>query len=491
MSSRLTAFVAVLALASPSAGQHVDHAAIDREVQSSMRFWNVPGASVVVITNEKAYVKGYGVREVGKSDAVSADTVFPLASCTKAFTSLAVAMLVDDGKLSWDDPVRKHLPDFHLADPGADALVTVRDLLCHRTGVNGHDLLWYRAPWGQDETIRRIGKMPPLGPFRATFAYQSIMYMVAGKIVGKFHPQGWEGFVRQRILEPLRIAPCLTTAALEKCPNVAKGHRLAGGGIESTPAYPIPEPNPSGSVFISARDLEKWLRFQLGDGAAGRGNRLVKTESLEETHKPHTIIPMTADAKALSPETVQLSYAMGWIVQDYRGIKVINHGGWIDGFRCQLTLVPDRDLAIGVLCNLDGTRFNLALSNRLIDLVLELPEKNWNSYYAQVLMRAAKAKEDEKQRRDAARRPDAKPSLPLAAYAGEYEHPGYGVCTVRENSGRLTWEWSSFKEELDRYDGDTFEIHNPLLSDSLAAFRIADKKVTSLNVLDLTFKRRR
>lgn len=490
MSHGYLASLSLLALAIPASAQNLKPDAIDREVQTAMRFWSVPGASLIIVGPEKTYSKGYGVREIGKDDEVTADTLFPLASCTKAFTSLAVAMLVDDGKLNWDDPVRKHLPDFHLADSKADALVAVRDLLCHRTGVGGHDLLWYRAPWDQDESIRRICKMPPDGPFRSTFAYQSIMYMVAGKIVGKHHPKGWDGFVRERILEPLEILPHLTTTELEKCRDVAKGHRLGGQGIELMPRYPIARPNPAGSVHISAHDLAKWLKFQIGDGTWGN-HRLVKAENLDETHKPQTIIPMNEIAKGLNPDTVQLTYAMGWVVQDYRGVKVISHSGWIDGFRCQITLLPEHHVAFAILANLDGTRMNLALSNRLIDLLVELPEKNWNAYFGELLLRSAKSKQEAAQRRAVARRPYIKPSLPLGDYVGEYEHPAYGICKVREKDGELIWEWSSFKKVLDHYDGDTFEIHEPVLADSLAKFRIADKKVTALHVLDLDFKRRR
>jgi CubicO group peptidase (beta-lactamase class C family) len=479
-----------LSFASPAVAQNFDRVAIDREVHAAMKFWNVPGVALVVAGPDKTYLKGYGVRESGKDEPVTPDTIFPLASCTKAFTSLALAILVGDGKLSWEDPVRKHLPEFHLADPKADALVTVRDLLSHRTGVGGHDLLWYRAPWNQQESIRRICKMPPDGPFRSTFAYQSIMYMALGKIAAGRHSRGWDGFVRERILDPLGIAAKMTTTEVEKCTDVANGHRLGPEHLEVMARYAIPEPNPSGSIHLSARELGKWLQFQLSDGE-WNGKRLVKAEDLQETHKPQTLIPMNLMAKALNPETVQLSYAMGWVVQDYRGVKVISHSGWIDGFRCQLTLLPDHHLAFGILANLDGTRMNLALSNRMIDLLLDLPEKNWNAHFGQLLVRTLRQKQEADKRRAAARRPDHKPSLPLAEYVGEYEHPAYGVCKISRKGEDLIWEWSSFKKVLDHYDGDTFEIHEPLLADSFAKFQIQDRQVTAIHVLELDFRRRR
>src|ERR1051326_1018291 len=197
----------LLGIGAPLPAQNFDPAAVEQEVRAALKTWEVPGAAVVIVQPDRVlFVKGFGRRELGKDAPVTGTTVFPLASCTKAFTTVALAMLVDDGTLVWDDPVRKHLPDFHLSDPNADALVTVRDLLSHRTGVGGHDLLWYRASWSQDESIKRIGKVPLDGPFRAHFAYQSIMYMAAGKIVGQHHPKGWAGFVNERIVGPLGMS---------------------------------------------------------------------------------------------------------------------------------------------------------------------------------------------------------------------------------------------------------------------------------------------
>src|SRR5216683_7045936 len=179
------ALLLILCFVQVAPAQSVDAEAIDTIIENALKFWHVPGVAIGIVRNDKVvYLKGHGVKEVGKPDPVTPDTIFPLASCTKAFTTTAMAMLIDEGKMNWDDPVRKHVEFFHLSDPAADALVTLRDLVSHRTGVGPHELLWYRAPWSQEETIRRIGKVKLDYPFRSGFRYQTTMFTTAGWAVG-------------------------------------------------------------------------------------------------------------------------------------------------------------------------------------------------------------------------------------------------------------------------------------------------------------------
>jgi CubicO group peptidase (beta-lactamase class C family) len=180
----LALFVGLHFFSIAAASQPIDSAAIDRTVQEAMRYWQVPGVAVAIVRDDAViYLKGFGVKEIGKKDPVTPDTLFPLASCTKAFTTMAMAILVDEGKMGWDDPVRRHVDFFHLSDPSADALVTLRDLVSHRTGVGSHELLWYRSPWSQEEIIRRIGKVKLDYPFRSTFHYQTTMFTTAGCLI--------------------------------------------------------------------------------------------------------------------------------------------------------------------------------------------------------------------------------------------------------------------------------------------------------------------
>jgi len=488
----LSPFLLSTIFASLAAGQTVTPAAVDGAARDALKTWDAPGVALAIVKPDNILlVRGYGNRELGGKAPVTADTLFPLASCTKAFTSTALAILVDDGKITWDDPVRKHLPTFHLAEANADALVSIRDLVCHRTGVGGHEFLWYRAPWSQDESIRRIGRVQPSGPFRSTFAYQTIMFMAAGKAAGRYHQDGWAGLVRERIIEPLGMTnTVLSGAEAEKKSDRARGHRPdRDGKIGVCDEYPIREPNAAGSIYSTARDLATWLQFQLGDGS-WRGRPIVSAENLAETHKPQAIIPMDATANALSPLSVQLSYAMGWVLQDYRGVPMLTHSGWIDGYRVQLTLLPGQKTGIAVLANLHGTRMNVALTNRLVDMILNAPEKDWNAYYLNLIKAEDGARAEARRERDRLRNPQSKPSLPLPAYEGDYEHPAYGVCHVKVKNGGLHWEWSTFQEALEPFRGDVFEIRNLILGDPLLLFRGDVRGVTGLKVLDVEFTKK-
>ncbi|MCX7702144.1 MAG: serine hydrolase, partial [Gemmataceae bacterium] len=457
-----------------------------------LRTWDVPGCAVVVVQRDRTiFLRGYGSRSLRGDSTVGPDTIFPIASCTKSFTATALAILVSEGKVGWDDRVSAHLPDFHLADPHVDALVSVRDLMCHRTGVASHDFLWYRSPLSQDELIRRIQLLPVTGQFRSSFAYQNLMVMAAGKIVGQHHPMGWAGFVSERILKPLGMTQTFTSEPPEKAvtATLAIGHRKnIDGAIDTCDPYPQPTPNPAGSIYLSARDLGRWLQFQLGDGT-WRGRRLVSTESLAETHRPQSIIPPGDVTRLLSPESVQLTYGMGWVISDYRGVRLISHAGLVDGFRCHFTLLPDHGLGIGILANLHGTRFNLALSNRLTDLLLGLDERDWHGHY-QAIEEADRRAELKVQRERQKQRAKAKPrSLALCDYAGDYSHPAYGRMTVRCEGQRLVWEWSSFQRELIPLSGDTFELPDIGLRNHDLQFVIQAGKASKLRVFDVEFDR--
>jgi len=472
--------------------QSVDGPTIDSVIQDAMKAWEVPGVAVAVIRDGKViYLRGLGLRDRGTKKLITADTVFPIASCSKAFTTLAMAMLVDEGKMGWDDPVRKHVPFFRLADPLADENVTLRDLVSHRTGVGPHELLWYRAPWKPEEMIRRIGRVKPSRSFRSAFQYQTIMFTTAGHAVGAASKSTWADFVQKRIFEPLGMtaASCTTAAAL-KASDHATPHRCnRDGHIEVIPWYEIDTPNAAGSVNASARDLAKWVQFQLGDGTI-RGKRLVSEKSLNETHTPQMIIPLEGATRAMNPDTHQLSYGMGWVIQDYHGHLLVSHAGAIDGFRAHITLAPKDGLGIVILSNLHQTRLNLALSNSLVDLLLKLPSRDWNSYLAKIVQEeqvAARARAEEFWSK---RRQGTKPSLELTAYVGAYKEPAYGTARIRLEKGRLVWEWSTFRCPLEHFHFDTFIAKNDILGDPPLIFTLnRDGDIASLKVIDVEFKR--
>src|SRR5712692_3088429 len=302
-----------------------DHAAeIDALMQEALQTWQVPGASVAVVQGDEViYLKGFGVREQGRDEPVTPETLFAIGSTTKAVTTTAMAMLVDDGKIGWDDPVRKHLPFFRLADPLADENVTLRDLVCHRTGLSRHDMLWYGSPWGREEIVRRIAQVKLDKSFRSTYQYQNIMYLAAGLAVGAASNSTWEEFVQERILDPLGMTGAnFSTTVAEKAPDHATPHRKKEETIEGIPWRNLDNVAPAGSINAGVRDMSRWVRFQLGGGTF-EGKPLLSAANLAETHTPQMVMRMDDNQKFLLPETTQVSYGLGWAISDYRGQLLI------------------------------------------------------------------------------------------------------------------------------------------------------------------------
>jgi CubicO group peptidase (beta-lactamase class C family) len=484
---------ATLSPAAPPAA--VNSRTIDGILDDALKAWEVPGVAVAVIRDDQViYLAGRGVKELGRKDPVTPDTLFPIASCTKAFTTTAMAMLVDEGKMSWDDPVRKHLDYFHLYDPLADGQVTLRDLVTHRTGVSGHELLWYRSPWTPEEVVRKIGLVKPDHPFRSSFQYQTTMFTAAGLAVGATAKTSWADFVRQRILNPLDMKETvLTTAEAVKAPDHASPHRPSGKGeLEVVPWYQMDLPDPAGSMASSARDLANWVRFQLAGGTFG-GKRLVSSEVLEETHTPQNIIRLEGQAKAMNPDTLLMSYGLAWVIQDYRGRLQVSHAGAIDGFRAHLTLLPKEGVGIVLLNNRHQTWMNLAISNTLVDLLLGLPKKDWNAYLKGEVQKQDATAQERQRKRDEDRQYSTHPSRELGAYVGTYEEPAYGTAEVSLENGTLVLHWSTFTLPLRHFHFDTFVAESALLNNPRVTFKLGtDGEVATMDVPDqlgVAFKR--
>ncbi len=479
----------------------IDTRAIDELVERTREFWHVPGVAVGIVRDgEVIYRKGHGVRSITDDAMVTPDTLFPIASCTKSFTTTAMALLVDEGKTSWDDPPRKYVPYFHLSDPLVDREVTLRDLVTHRTGLRGHDMLWYRSPWTQEDIIRRVGRLPLDRPFRTTFQYQSTMFTVAGFAVARASGMSWEDFVQKRLLDKLGMdATRFTTTATAKVADRASPHRLnKRGEPESTELYPMEVPEPAGSIQSNVRDLSKWLRFHLGDGTVdgtAKGERLVSARSLEVTHTPQIMFDMDPLDRGMFPDTNQMSYGMGWVIQDHCGYRLLQHAGAIDGFRCHFTLVPKTRLGIVLLCNLHQTRMNIALSNGLLELLLGLPHRDWNAVVAKAERTNLAEIEDKEREKLAHRHLNTHPSRELAGYTGEYEHPAYGTVRITLENERLTWNWNRFRAPLTHYQYDTFSLPIEIMGEPHVVFTLdgrgAVARMKVLGNMDVEFRRSR
>jgi CubicO group peptidase (beta-lactamase class C family) len=481
------------------ADKEPDLADLDAVVAEALRSWQCPGMAVAVVRgDEVVYLKGHGVREKGRRDPVTPDTVFGIGSLTKAFTATALAQLVDDGKANWDDPVRKHVPFFRLSDPLADRDVTLRDLLCHRTGLPRRDLLWYRAPWSLEDTVRRVAHVEPARPFRSGYGYNNVCYIAAGFALTSASGQPWNELVQKRLLDPLEMKNAVFTRsqALKAADHASPHHPFADGEVRVIPWYDDDKQvRASGSLKMGVRDLANWLRFQLNDGVYN-GKRLVSSKGLAETHTPQIPIRADHDAterdRAATTGATQMSYGLGWRILDYRGHPLLEHGGAVDGFRARLILLPKDRLGVVLLANLEQTEAATATGNAILDHLLKLSKKDWHAHYHQRVQEAEEERKAEVKRFAASRRTGTRPSLELEEYVGIYEDAVYGAMQIAKEADGLTLSWSGFRTPLKHFHLDTFAVQqeHDSLGDAVTFALDADGKAATLQALGRTFKRK-
>lgn len=435
-----------------------DPAALDAIVAKSMRAWGVPGVAVAIVKNDKVILaKGYGVRELGKPEPVTADTIFAIGSTTKAFTTAAMAILADEGRLRWDDPVRRHIEYFRLADPLASEQVTLRDLVSHRTGLSRHDELWYGSPWTSEELLRRIGEVPLTKPFRCCWQYQNVMFLAAGYAAGHAAGTTWQDLIQRRVFDPLRMTGAnFTPAAAMAAADHSTPHRKnAQGEVKVIPWRNLDSIAPAAAINASVNALTHWIRMQLNDGMF-EGRRLISSANVAEMRTPQTAMRPEDWGRSWNPESNQVSYGLGWFLQDYRGLHLVQHGGAIDGFRAQITLVPREKLGIVVLSNLNEENMPEALRYQLLDALLGLPAKDWDAVLIDHFQKIDAAAKLQELAFVANRQPGTKPSHELSAYEGDYQNAGYGIVHVKVAGPTLELDWRGNVRQLEHFHYDTF-----------------------------------
>lgn len=461
---RLSAVLVSLAISLSALAQApLDAKTVDRLMNTMMREWQIPGAAIAIVRNDRVvYVNGYGTKELGGTDPVTPDTLFQIASTSKAFTTTALAMLATDKKLTWDDPVRQHLEYFHLSDPCADANVTLRDITSHRTGLTRHDELWDNSPFSREEVVRRIGSIRLAKPFRTTYQYQNIMFIAAGEVVTHASGMAWDDFVRTRIFQPLGMTrTVISDAEWNASADRASGYRYDWTTGRMSPQKPSDTTTigAGGAIKSSARDMGNWVRFQLADGMFN-GMQLVDPDLLTETKTPHTVIRMEGLSRDANPETRLMSYGLGWTLQDYRGELLVSHAGALNGFRTHVDLLPQRNSGFVVMINVGRGLALVALRNSLADLLSGKPMRDWNAYYLMVDRRADEKDAKQREERMAKRQRDTTPTHPLAAYAGTYENKAYGPLTITVVDGMLVLQWAHMTIPLTHFHYDVFTAHS-------------------------------
>jgi CubicO group peptidase (beta-lactamase class C family) len=448
------------AIACP-AQEKSDLSSLDASINSAMKEWKVPGAAVAIVRDQSVvYIKGFGVREMGKSDPVTPDTLFDIGSCTKAFTSAAIAILVDQGKMQWDGKVNEYIPFFHLRDPLADENVTISDLLTHRTGVPPTDLLWYVFPEAsREELIRRLAYAHSNVGFRTKFQYQNMMYVAAGYAVGQVTHSTWDDFVRASIFQPLGMNASDTSSLdAEKSPDHASPHEEnPDGSVKVIPWRNIDNAGPAGSINSSARDMAKWMVLQLNNGKYD-GKQLITEKNMRQMQAPQMVIDSGGEIPTVFfPDSTQLSYGLGWFVQQYRGHQLILHAGDIDGFSTMVVLIPEIHTAYFVVINL-GSFYRQVLSYQIADRLLSLPDAGWNAHFKKL---EADLKAEGKAQGDAwesKRTPGTHPSRDLSAYVGTYQNTEYGDAEIVMENQKLSLRFHSIKTDLDHFQYDTFVV---------------------------------
>ncbi len=470
----------------------------DAYVIQALATWKVPGAAIAIVRNDSViFAKGYGVRQVGTSQPVDERTVFAIGSSSKAFTAAAVAMLVDDKKVSLDERASLYLPGFQLADPYASRELTVRDLLSHRSGLARGELVWYGSGYDRDEIVRRVRFLQPTWSFRSQFGYQNIMYIAAGQTVAHVAKVSWDDFIRDRIFTPLGMTSSTTSIRQNAgVSDLATPHAEVDGIVRAVDWRNIDNAGPAGSINSNALDMAKWLRLQLGRGSF-EGKRLISEKMIDEMRNPTTIVPIDTGARRANPFTHLQAYGLGWFVQDYRGRLVVQHGGNVDGMTALVAMMPEENFGMVILTNMNGSGMPTTLMNRAFDHQLGVTPEDWSAKtFARTEAARARAREAVK-KMEAARVPNTKPSLPLAKYAGTYVDSLLGELVVRDSSGTLLLAFGpNWHGALEHWHFDTFRTRfgTPVLGPILVQFRVSPTATVDEVLIDLagpaTFKRK-
>jgi len=490
----LRMFVAFLLVASPVYAQEDPLEGLDAYILKSMTEWQVPGVAIAIVKDDSVvFLKGYGVREAGRDALVDARTVFALGSTTKAFTAAAVAMLVDEGKVSWDDPVIEHLPWFQLPDPWVTQQVTIRDLLAHRVaGDIGHPtgrLSGWPSPdfLTREEVLRRL-RFLELGSrrFRSAFVYCNECYMAAAEIVTAVSQMSWGEFVKQRILEPLQMSSATTSvydlwdaenvrpcwvcwlsgrtigAEDARIENIAMPHISGEDGPQPIEWLAVEAAGPAGGMNASAHDLANWLRLLLGRGVY-QGERLLSVAAVNEMHSAQVIRQPPSWYYPIQNRGADFTghfwaYGFGWAMTDYRGKKVVLHSGGVVGQGSSIALMPQERLGVAVLSN-GQSALPMALHFRVFDAYLGAPEEDWSSAILAGFRYWEGQQRAQEERLAAERARVTVPPFPTEGCVGIYTHPAYGRVEIVAETGSLVLRLSDrFSWPVEHVRDDKFRV---------------------------------
>jgi CubicO group peptidase (beta-lactamase class C family) len=471
----------------------------DGYVKRVMQTFTVPGVAVAIVKDGKVVLaKGYGVRRMGNPAPVDAHTRFGIASNTKLFTATALALLVEEGKLEWDQPVITYLPGFAMSDPYVTHELTVRDLLVHRSGLGlgAGDLLWWPpSTYNRKEIARRIRHIPLATSFRSAYAYDNVLYLVAGELIEAVSGQPWEEFVRSRILRKVGMndTDVRHSGAMEKG-NVAGTHAEVNDTVRPVAPFASDNTNPAGGIMAGAADMARWLVVQLDSGKVADGSRLFAPASARELWREVTPTPI-GGVPGNVPELAHLraimaGYALGLGVRDYRGYILRQHTGGLPGYLSKVAMIPDLRLGVAVLTNQEsGAAFD-AITYRVLDHYIGARSPDYPVLFQGIVQQNRQKLRDAERQAAVSRDSTAGPSLPLARYAGTYRDPWYGDVKISEERGGLAIRFTrtpSLVGDLLHWQHDTFLARwrdRELRADAYATFWLnADGSIHQLRIV--------
>lgn len=467
--SRCGAMVVVLLWGATSYAQSGPPADLDAYVARDMKTFDVPGIALAIVKDGKVVLaKGYGVRKLGDAAPVDENTLFGIGSNTKAFTAAALATLVDERKISWDDKVYERLKGFQMYDPYVSHEMTIRDLLTHRSGMGlgeGDLLFWPHTTFTREDIIYRLRFMKPASSFRSHYAYDNLMYIAAGQIIPAVTGKSWEEYIREKILLPLGMKTTnLSTTAFKPGDDYAWPHSKVEGKLQTIPFQDLDNAGPAGTINSSVAEMAKWITLQLNHGKfPGREERLFSEAQSREMWTAQTLTPIsTADSPLAVLRPKFSAYALGWGIRDYHGRKLVGHSGGVSGFVTRVLLVPEENLGMVILTNAeDGGAFE-SIAFHVLDSYFGLPPTEWTTAFKAAEEEEQKTAKQAMMESDRGRAANSKPSLPLEKYAGVYNDAWYGPVTIKQESSGLVFSLDHTPKavaDLQPWQYDTFKAH--------------------------------
>lgn len=440
--------------ADPSAAAKDALAGFDDVVKDAMKKFEVPGVAIAVVKGkEVVYAKGFGYRDVEKQLPVTADTLFAIGSTTKAFTTFVLGTLADEGRIEWEKPLRTYIPWFKLYDPVAAERLSVRDLVTHRSGLPRHDLVWYNNYDSTREAfVRKLAYLEPSADLREKFQYNNLMFLTAGYLTEVITGKTWEEAVRARILDPLGMKRTnFSVADSQRDSDFAQPYDKKDDKVVKIPFRPITNIGPAGSINSSVNELARWVTVHLNDGKYG-DKKLAEPMTVQDMRRVY----MPTGAASTEPESVPVGYALGWGIAAYQGREMVSHGGAIDGFIADVRFLPRDGVGVVVLANLSGTPLCSLLARNAVDLVLGIKPGDYIAKAAANRIKNEQAGKEGEKKKAVTQIAGTSTSHRLADYAGDYEHPGYGVLKVELRGDKLEATFNKIKTPLEHWHYDTF-----------------------------------